>query len=585
MTGGEISLDNPALGAVKDMSREASAYASGDFNFSTGEYSTAEGTLNVASGLGSRAGGVLTVASGDMAITEGYKTSANAKASRAQGHHTVAASAFQEAAGEYNLVDEGGSVLDRGWWVKVWGNGSEAAASNAAALNWNGALISSANAAPVDAEMWNSSWSLFDDAGTLKVKRKAGDGNVTVGAVSAVTEGAMIFKGAIATAADFPTAAEVKNGWMYRITADVTDNDPAKTNTGEEFKAEDEIAWNGSSWTKLGSASVETESAPVVLGTSGAVTIDRSAGDKFTLTPSGAVTLSLANFTHLQEAILTIIDGDTNVSFPADWKWQTAVPSLQLNGIDYLKIVTIIDSEDTRVFVWYSGTLEGLTGNDANTLFLLNCDTDTDAFYDEAVGVATPAVVAPVNGIVASTTELLFDKHTLFVNSTVAEANQRIQITPDEPWDISGDWSLDFQQWISAGPPSYLEFTPYVSLGLPGYYFAYGPATYLGASAAIRLDSNKVWLNCENNKPNFADGWHHVLLMYKRSTQTLSVYFDGVFSNSNTFDCSTTMTSLVVGPNWDNSSGVWQGYFAQVRLSNILRWTSNFTSPAKPYGN
>jgi len=59
-------------------------------------------------------------------------------------------------------------------------------------------------------------------------------------------------KGAIAVAADFPTSAAVETGWSYLISADVTDNDATKTNTGQSFKAGDEIAWNGTNWTRLG---------------------------------------------------------------------------------------------------------------------------------------------------------------------------------------------------------------------------------------------------------------------------------------------------------------------------------------------
>ena len=54
--------------------------------------------------------------------------------------------------------------------------------------------------------------------------------------------GALIFKGVIDTSDDFPTSAEVQSGWVYYITADVTDNDPAKTNTGDSFLTGDEIA-------------------------------------------------------------------------------------------------------------------------------------------------------------------------------------------------------------------------------------------------------------------------------------------------------------------------------------------------------
>lgn len=63
-----------------------------------------------------------------------------------------------------------------------------------------------------------------------------------------------LYKGDIATAAAFPTAALVETGWLYTVTADVTDNDGTKTNTGQVFLAGQEIAWNGTNWTAVGDA-------------------------------------------------------------------------------------------------------------------------------------------------------------------------------------------------------------------------------------------------------------------------------------------------------------------------------------------
>jgi len=69
---------------------------------------------------------------------------------------------------------------------------------------------------------------------------------------TATIENAMIFKGSISVSSDFPTSAEVQNGWFYTIAADVTDDDATKTNTGQSFQSNDEIAWNGTDWTTLG---------------------------------------------------------------------------------------------------------------------------------------------------------------------------------------------------------------------------------------------------------------------------------------------------------------------------------------------
>jgi len=79
------------------------------------------------------------------------------------------------------------------------------------------------------------------------------------------------FKGAITTAAGFPTAALVQTGWTYHVTTAVTDNNPAKTNTGQSFAANHEIAWNGTNWTDLGPAfTAEEASATINMKTAGA---------------------------------------------------------------------------------------------------------------------------------------------------------------------------------------------------------------------------------------------------------------------------------------------------------------------------
>jgi hypothetical protein len=62
------------------------------------------------------------------------------------------------------------------------------------------------------------------------------------------TGGGLVFKGDIAVASDFPTLAEVRPGWWFEVVANVTDNDPTKTNTNKSFSADDQIVWNGTTW-------------------------------------------------------------------------------------------------------------------------------------------------------------------------------------------------------------------------------------------------------------------------------------------------------------------------------------------------
>jgi len=58
----------------------------------------------------------------------------------------------------------------------------------------------------------------------------------------------LIIKGDISVASDFPTTWLVKTWRVYKIIADVIDNDPTKTNTWLSFLNWDIIYWSGSTW-------------------------------------------------------------------------------------------------------------------------------------------------------------------------------------------------------------------------------------------------------------------------------------------------------------------------------------------------
>jgi hypothetical protein len=67
------------------------------------------------------------------------------------------------------------------------------------------------------------------------------------------------YKGNIAIAADFPLPAAtastgVRDGFTYRVTAPVVDNDATKTNTSQEFLLGDIIVWLTSSWYVIGNS-------------------------------------------------------------------------------------------------------------------------------------------------------------------------------------------------------------------------------------------------------------------------------------------------------------------------------------------
>jgi hypothetical protein len=68
------------------------------------------------------------------------------------------------------------------------------------------------------------------------------------------TAGALVHKGDINVAADFPAPGDVAEGDLYGVKTDVTDNDASKTNTGQSFVAGDIITWDGAAWDTINTA-------------------------------------------------------------------------------------------------------------------------------------------------------------------------------------------------------------------------------------------------------------------------------------------------------------------------------------------
>lgn len=94
--------------------------------------------------------------------------------------------------------------------------------------------------------------------------------------------------GDLAAAADFPLLAEVAEGWMYHVTADVQDSDATKTHTMQSFLAGAEIVWNGTNWTELGENVTTT-----LIAAAGAFVLPAGNSVSFVATTAGATETTL----------------------------------------------------------------------------------------------------------------------------------------------------------------------------------------------------------------------------------------------------------------------------------------------------
>lgn len=118
-------------------------------NKATGSFSHAEGGgfyqedneyyPNIASGEASHAEGSRTTASGDASHAEGAETTASGGASHAEGWNTIANHKSQHVFGECNIEDPStDTILNRGTYVEIVGNGTNTNRSNARTLDWSG---------------------------------------------------------------------------------------------------------------------------------------------------------------------------------------------------------------------------------------------------------------------------------------------------------------------------------------------------------------------------------------------------------------------------------------------------------------
>jgi len=144
----------------------------------------------------------------------------------------------------------------------------------------------------------------------------------------------MRYQGAIALPADFPDPLVVQAGDLYTCTANVTDNDPTKTNTGLSFLAGDEIAWNGATWDNLGTlrahaATHASGGADAIADLAGTVTIDAGAH-----TLDGLVRLDTAPALVVQPEVANVISIPFQSPVPVSAQWCVEVfpePLLEVN--------------------------------------------------------------------------------------------------------------------------------------------------------------------------------------------------------------------------------------------------------------
>jgi len=215
-------------------------------------------------------------------------------------------------------------------------------------------------------------------------------------------------------------------------------------------------------------------------------------------------------------------------------------------------------------------------GNDANTLLLLNMDgvDDAQTFTDTSVGGTTHNMTA-VNQTLTDTAQKVFGTASAYFDGTTDS------ITTLDSADFTfgaGDWTVDFRvRWNSSVARSEL-----VGHGI-------GANNY-GWAVVWATNELLLWYTTDGTNgalPSFAwtpaaDTWYHVAVV--RNGNDLKGFVDGVQKGS-----TADMTGITIYNSTDLlrigyvESFVLDGWIDELRISNVARWTSNFTVPDQAY--
>lgn len=193
---------------------------------------------------------------------------------------------------------------------------------------------------------------------------------------------------------------------------------------------------------------------------------------------------------------------------------------------------------------------------DENTLLLLHGEDFTDSsIYSEQI----------TNTGCTLSDSGKFGKAISFTNLNKLETVEQI-------FDINGEFTIDF--WFNQrekkanatfiGGTQTGTFKIILSNGVPVFQ-VHGQTSYYSSFVDTQLNT-----------------WYHFALTGKN--KTYSMFVDGVKKNTFTYTGNISNDILRIGLNVaQNSTGSIEGVMDEIRISNVVRWDSDFTPPTEPY--
>lgn len=210
---------------------------------------------------------------------------------------------------------------------------------------------------------------------------------------------------------------------------------------------------------------------------------------------------------------------------------------------------------------------EPIGGNDEHTLLLLHGDSLEDSSQNQ--------VPISNSGVVVSAAQSKFGGSSLYFNGSSA------YLTASSNGFNFGEGNFTFDWWEYCTGNSATRFALSISGGCGGI------------CAGGSLDTNRLYLSSSGTTWDLINGqaalsktantWVHWAVV--RDGGSLKTYRNGTLFWSGTISGSIYWngTGLVVGSFLYDASHYFGGYFDEFRVSDIARWTEDFTPPSSPY--
>jgi len=181
------------------------------------------------------------------------------------------------------------------------------------------------------------------------------------------------------------------------------------------------------------------------------------------------------------------------------------------------------------------------------------------------------------NGAALSTTQSKFG------TASLSTTNNHNISTPDDPkWAFTGDFTVEFFLYLNSLPGT---FSAMVSKGALSANWILIQMNTTNGMEFLYSTSGGTWgFNVNYATPLSTGAWHHIALV--RSSGVGTAYVDGTSVGSATLAGTLSVagaTPVSIGGDAAAASQSLDGYIDEIRISNVARYTSNFTPPSAPF--